>query len=263
MHSLHFFCSLLSSFIHSMLFTASADKTGAVWDVELQTRLKKLKEHTGIVNSVCPARRGDPLLLSASDDCSTLLWDIRCRKSVGTFSSEYQVFSSVFSDDSSCMFQAGLEGVVRMWDLRKHEVVFELTGHTDAITSMHLSPNGHSLLTHSQDNSVMAWDVRPFMSATAKTRQIGTYYGAKHDFQQNLLGVSWSSDGSRISAGSADGLVYIWDAKSQQVIYRLPGHKGQDSTAVFVSCFCSRSLCSCSCFFFLSWMSFLLICFAF
>ena len=51
-----------------MLFTCSVDKTGAVWDVEVGERIKKLKGHTSFVNSCCPTRRGVALLATGSDD---------------------------------------------------------------------------------------------------------------------------------------------------------------------------------------------------
>jgi WD40 repeat protein len=40
------------------------------------------------------------------------------------------------------------------------------------------------------------------------------------------LKVSWSPDGERISAGSADKCVYIWEKMSGKILYKLPGHLG-------------------------------------
>jgi len=52
----------------SMLFSASTDKTGAVWDCEVGERVKKLKGHTSFVNTCCPSRRGVQHLATGSDD---------------------------------------------------------------------------------------------------------------------------------------------------------------------------------------------------
>jgi len=53
-----------------MIFTASADKTCGVYDVQTGERIKRFKGHTSIVNSCSPARRGPELLASGSDDGS-------------------------------------------------------------------------------------------------------------------------------------------------------------------------------------------------
>jgi len=43
---------------------------------------------------------------------------------------------------------------------------------------------------------------------------------------KNLLRCAWSPDGSKVSAGSADRYVYIWDANTRRILYKLPGHNG-------------------------------------
>lgn len=41
-----------------------------------------------------------------------------------------------------------------------------------------------------------------------------------------MLRCAWSPDGSKVSAGSADRFVYIWDANTRRILYKLPGHNG-------------------------------------
>lgn len=43
---------------------------------------------------------------------------------------------------------------------------------------------------------------------------------------QNLLRCSWSPDGSKVAAGSADRFVHVWDTTSRRLLYKLPGHNG-------------------------------------
>ncbi len=79
---------------------------------------------------------------------------------------------------------------------------------------MKLSPDGRHLLSNGMDHTVRQWDVRPFV-ADPNQRQVGVYVGLQHDMQKNMLRCSWSPDGSKISAGSADNFVNIWDTSSQ------------------------------------------------
>lgn len=66
----------------SMLFSASTDKTVAVWDSETGERVKRLKGHTSFVNSCYPARRGPQLVCTGSDD-GTVKVSVLLRKTWG------------------------------------------------------------------------------------------------------------------------------------------------------------------------------------
>lgn len=57
--------------------------------------------------------------------------------------------------------------------------------------------------------------------------------GHQHNFEKNLLRCAWSPDGSKISGGSADRFVYIWDTTSRRIIYKLPGHNGSVNDVKF------------------------------
>jgi Prp8 binding protein len=50
------------------LVSCSADKTIRGWDVEVGQQIKRLNEHTAVVNSVSTLRRGAPLFVSGGDD---------------------------------------------------------------------------------------------------------------------------------------------------------------------------------------------------
>ena len=55
----------------------------------------------------------------------------------------------------------------------------------------------------------------------------------QHDLQKNLLKCAWSADGGRVTCGSADRLVNIWDVTSKRLLYRLPGHGGSVNDVAF------------------------------
>ena len=57
--------------------------------------------------------------------------------------------------------------------------------------------------------------------------------GHQHNFEKNLLKCSWSSDGSKVTAGSSDQMVYIWDKTSRRIWYKLPGHNASVNGCVF------------------------------
>lgn len=50
--------------------------------------------------------------------------------------------------------------------------------------------------------------------------------GHSHGFEKYLLKCAWSKDGQRITSGSSDRYVYVWDTNTRQIQYQLPGHEG-------------------------------------
>ncbi|XP_065830452.1 U5 small nuclear ribonucleoprotein 40 kDa protein-like [Oscarella lobularis] len=207
----------------SNIFSCATDKTVAVWDTETGNRIKKLRGHTSYVNSCCPSRRGDQLVVSGSDDSTVKLWDVRKKEPVQSFQSSYQVTSVCFNDTAEQIMSGGLDNDIKVWDLRKNDILYTLSGHADTVTGLKLSPDGSYLLSNAMDSAVIIWDVRPF---APQQRMLKVFVGAQHNFEKNLIRCSWSPNGSKIASGSADRMVLVWDTTTRQILYRLPGHAG-------------------------------------
>ncbi|KAF2298356.1 hypothetical protein GH714_022971 [Hevea brasiliensis] len=174
------------------------------------------------------SRRGPPLIVSGSDDGTAKLWDMRQRGAIQTFPDKYQITAVCFSDASDKIFTGGIDNDVKVWDLRKGEVTMKLEGHQDMITGMQLSPDGSYLLTNGMDCKLCIWDMRPY---APQNRCVKVLEGHQHNFEKNLLKCSWSPDGSKVTAGSSDRMVYIWDTTSRRILYKLPGHTGYVTTS--------------------------------
>lgn len=205
------------------LYSASTDRTVGVWDTNTGERLKKMKGHTSIVNSVCSSKVDNDLLVSAGDDNMINIWDIRTKGAINQIEDKYQVTSVCWSLDGSTVFSGGIDNQVKAWDIRKGAMLYSMKGHTDTITCLRISPDGNQLLSNSMDNRVMTWNVRAFVSGE---RFLKCYEGAPHGFEKNLIKSCWSSDGLFIASGSGDRSVTIWNANTQSIAYKLPGHKG-------------------------------------
>ena len=214
----------------TQLLSCSADKTVRAWDAETGASVKQMKEHSGVVNSVCPARRGPPLLVSGSDDGLTKLWDLRVRRCVHSFTSRYPVTAVAFADAGDAVYAGGLDNEVHVWDLRTQEESMTLSGHTDTVTGLAVSADGTHLLSNGMDSTLRIWDVRPYAPAQRCTKVLK---GHTHNFEKTLLRCAWSPDGRKVTAGSADRNTFIWEVESGNLLYKLPGHKGSVNECVF------------------------------
>jgi hypothetical protein len=90
-----------------------------------------------------------------------------------------------------------------------------LTGHSSSVNSIAFSPDGRTIASGSDDNTIKLWD------ATSGSN-IRTLTG--HD--ADVLSVAFSSDGRTIASASDDYTIKLWDAASGSNIRTLTGHSG-------------------------------------
>ena len=204
-------------------FSASADKTAALWDAKTGGRVRQFKGHTGVVNSFCPARDANTCA-SGSDDQTAKVWDARVRVCQESIAHPYAVTSVCVSHGGMHLYTGCLDGVVRAYDLRRPDTVqLQLEGHQDIVTGLRLAPDDEMLLSNAMDNVIRCWDVKPYASDDRCTK---VFLGAQHNYEKNLIKVAWSKNGKLVGAGSADSFVYVWDATTKRIAYKLPGHAG-------------------------------------
>jgi Prp8 binding protein len=205
------------------VFSASADMTVASWDVDTGTRIRRHQGHEEVINAMDVSRRGEEVLVSASDDCCIGLWDSRQKAAIDFIETDFPVTAVALSEAGNEVYSGGIDNDIKVWDIRKKAVAYSLIGHSDTITSLRVSPDSQTLLSNSHDSTVRTWDIRPFAPAN---RHIRTYDGAPTGLEKNLIKANWDSEGKRIAAGSGDQSVTVWDVVTGKIICKLPGHKG-------------------------------------
>ncbi|KAG2492648.1 hypothetical protein HYH03_009064 [Edaphochlamys debaryana] len=160
---------------------------------------------------------------------------MRAKRSVHTLRSTggLPICAVAYADAGDQVYSGGVDNVIRVWDLRKggeSSASLLLKGHSDTITGLRVSPDGTHLLSNGMDNTLREWDVRPYAPPNRCTK---VFTGHSHNFEKNLLRCDYSADGGQVTAGSADRMVYVWDASSRKVLYKLPGHAGSVNEVVF------------------------------
>ncbi|KAL8698543.1 MAG: hypothetical protein Q9201_006512 [Fulgogasparrea decipioides] len=206
-----------------ILFSASADKTVASWDLETGLRIRRHEGHEEVINCLDVSRRGEEILVSGSDDGYICIWDPRQKRSVDDMDTSFPITSVAMAEAGHELYSGGIDNDIKVWDMRKQSVVYTMAGHTDTVTSLQPSPDTQALLSYSHDGTARTWDIRPFAPTD---RQIKSYAGAPPGLEKNLVRASWNSKGDKIAAGSGDGTAVVWDAPSGKLLYKLPGHRG-------------------------------------
>ncbi|VDB91514.1 unnamed protein product [Peniophora sp. CBMAI 1063] len=222
-----------------LLYTVSADHTLAYTDLTTGERVRRLRAHREIINAVdttLASGAGVELVATASDDSTVRIWeggDEGSKEPIAVLEVGCPVTSVAWSADGATVYAGALDNDIHAFDLRKKERVGVLTGHTDTVCSLALSPNGDFLLSSSFASQAIIHDIRPFSAAPNRMHRV--LGGAPAGFEQTLLRGAWSREdgGRRVALGGADRTVTIWDVESGKISYKLPGHKGTVTSVDF------------------------------
>lgn len=206
-----------------IIFSASADMTIASWNVETGERIRRHTGHEEVINCLDVSKRGEEFLVSGSDDCSISIWDPRQKLALDYIQTNMPVTAVALAEAGNELYSGAIDNEVMVWDLRMKKTVYTLTGHTDTVTSLAVSPDSQSLLSFSHDNTLRTWDIRPFAPTD---RQVKVFDGAQAGLEKNLIRACWDAEGKRVAAGGGDGTVTVWSNDSGKMLHKLPGHKG-------------------------------------
>ena len=234
------------SLFSPILYTVSADHTLCLTNVTTGQRVRKIRAHHEIINSVdrtMAGGAGTELVATGSDDGTVKVWEggeDGTKHAVATLEIGCPVTSVCWGADGtnlyvaaldneihvrSCLFlwplHARLTSPLQVYDFRKGEQVYSLAGHSDTPTSLSLSPNGNFLLSPSFSSHVLIHDIRPFSPSPSRVHRV--LQGAPAGFENTLLKGAWSKDdgGQRVAVGGADRAVCIWDVESSRILYKV------------------------------------------
>lgn len=221
--------------VDDMVYTCSADNSVQLFDIQNESRIKKITRiHTQCINTVTYNNKYG-LLFSGSDDCRSCGIDTRnSYKSTHGITQQYPILS-IDSNDND-IYVAGIDNQIYCYDIRKldninntsdtvTQPVYTLYGHNDSVTGISVSHNKQYLCSTSHDQSIIIHDINPYIQ-TNKTRLLHQFNGGVHDKQMNLLRCHWSSNDKYISCGSSNTITYIFNTQTGTIQHQLPGHTG-------------------------------------
>ncbi|KAJ3170447.1 WD repeat-containing protein 24 [Geranomyces variabilis] len=156
-----------NSFAKSTVATAASNGAVIIWDLNRPNvhKLERiLTEHTRAVNRISFHPTEPVLLLSASQDGSMRLWDLRAKSIArNAFEGRAESVRDVqFSPTNPYEFVAGFEnGNIQKWDIRfpnQHERKWN--GHNGLALTIDWHPDGRLVASGGRDRLVKVWDMK-------------------------------------------------------------------------------------------------------
>lgn len=130
-----------------------------------------------------------------------------------------------YHPDSEIVASGYSDGSVKVWDLASSSVVMSFSGHKSAVSVLKFDGTGARLVSGSQDSSVIMWDLVGEEGLFKLKGHKGPITGAE------LVSLHGKSDVDAMEdymvTVSKDGLIKVWDLKSQQCVETHVAHTSE------------------------------------
>ncbi|XP_028402688.1 jouberin-like [Dendronephthya gigantea] len=177
----------------SLVVTGGFDRLIRIWDKDNEgvngQLLREMEGHFGFINTICfdPSGR---FMFSGDSSGTVIVWE---------------TYGNV--DARSKKKRSSTAADIQRWVVSKTVKDQEIKD--CVINSISLHPNGRKLLVHTRDNVTRMLDLRSF---SMMTRYIGA-----NNFKEHVRS-TMSTCGSFVFSGSEDGLVYVWDTETGDLV---------------------------------------------
>jgi WD40 repeat protein len=214
----------------SLIASGSDDSTVCIWSTRSLEKITRLTGHKRLVT--CVAFFPDSTrIASASFDCTVRIWDAHTYELLPGLQCSGRVFAIAISPDSTRLalgeYTSGTGGILRVYDIHtlREQAQVNISPGPYLPWAIAFSPGGDSIASGTALGAIQVWDA-------SNLSNIATIKG--HHGQ--VMSIVFSSDGSQIVSGSADGTVRIRPvASSEEPLASIPGHDARVNQVVLSS----------------------------
>lgn len=197
-----------------------------------------LAGHEGPVFAVAYSPDGKTAI-SGSYDQSLILWNLATGEIIRQFGPDnpdtpeveghaHYVRTIAFSPDGQTVLSGGTDKIMIWWDVTTGEIIRqfgadnpdtpEVEGHTKAVRTVLFHPDGKTLVTSSEDMTLIRWD----METGEVIRQYGPDNPDTADVveghAERVRGAALSPDGKLLASAAYDMAIILWDVETGEIL---------------------------------------------
>jgi hypothetical protein len=193
------------------LASGSWDETIKLWNIHSGQLISNLAGHTASVRSLATSP-DNQLLVSGSFDNTVRVWQLSTGDLVKTMMHKEPIAAIALNHTGQILASTGDDGLVKLWSLQTGEIIAQLTGNSNCICSLAISPNSTTVVAGTVSGSIVLWSLD--MANIQNSDPLQKFKA--HSGQINAC--VFHPSGQYLITGSVDGKARIW---SQDVGFNL------------------------------------------
>ncbi|KAH7170747.1 WD40-repeat-containing domain protein [Dactylonectria macrodidyma] len=206
---------------------------------EKSVKLKKedVPDYTRALSVDLPGHRTDIRALSLSSDDKMLasasngslkIWNIKTQNCIRTFECGYALCCSFLPGDKVVVVGTK-SGELQLFDVASAALLDSVDAHEGAIWSLHVHPNGQSVVSGSADKSAKFWDFKiiqeQVLGTTRTTAKLKLVQSRVMKVSDDILSLKFSPDAKLLAIALLDNTVKVFYVDSLKLYLNLYGHK--------------------------------------
>ncbi|KAF3923013.1 Beta-TrCP [Dactylellina cionopaga] len=196
-----------------------------------------ISEYSKLYSIEMPGHRTDVRALALSSDDSLLasassgslkIWNVRTGTCVRTFECGYALCCAFMPGDKIVVV-GNKSGELELFDIASAVMIETVQAHEKEIWSLHVHPDGRSVITGSADKSAKFWSFEimqeEVLGTTRTTSKLRLVHTRTLKLNDDILSLRFTPNGQLLAVALLDNTVKVFFTDSLKLLHNLYGHK--------------------------------------
>ncbi|CAM1506633.1 Fc.00g062740.m01.CDS01 [Cosmosporella sp. VM-42] len=202
-----------------------------------KSKKEDVPDYTRSLSVELPGHRTDIRALSLSSDDKMLasasngglkIWNIKTQNCIRTFECGYALCCSFLPGDKVVVVGTK-SGELQLFDVASAALIDSVDAHEGAIWTLHVHPNGRSVVSGSADKTAKFWDFKivqeEVLGTTRTTPKLKLVQSRIMKVSDDILSLKFSPDAKLLAVALLDNTVKVFFVDSLKLYLNLYGHK--------------------------------------